>query len=291
MLFTLYSNELSVIINSRGAELSSIKSADGDEYLWQADPNIWPRKAPILFPIVGKLKNNRFEFEQNNFDLPQHGFARDLEFQPLEQNSKQIGFELLSNEKTKNHYPFDFSLRVGYSLIRNALLCSFEVKNPGKIPLYFSLGAHPGFRTEYEGEKGEFPSLQFENGKAWVSRLSSGLLLEEKYRMVFPNNTLKLRPQLFNNDALVFEDEQIKKIRLNLNEKGKSVELLCPGWPYFGIWSKPSQENGMLKFVCLEPWHGVADLANHGGKIEQKRGIRFLEPGKSFETSYELRFY
>ncbi|MCU0359294.1 MAG: aldose 1-epimerase family protein [Bacteroidia bacterium] len=290
MLFTLQSDEISIRVNSRGAELCSIKSNTGFEYLWQANPLVWPRHAPVLFPVVGKLKNNQFVFKQKTYTLNQHGFARDLDFLPIICKCNELSFLLTSNENTKASYPFDFKLQLSYVLNKNTLICSYKVENTGTDCLFFSLGAHPGFSLAPKNNE-EYPYLEFEKEELLLNELQSGLISETMRLCPCPNKRLHLRAELFKNDALVMANHQINAISLFLNATGRKVSLSCRGWPYFGIWSKPNPANGNLDFVCLEPWHGLADTIQHRGKLEDKTGILKLQPAKVFETAFELSFY
>jgi len=291
MVYTLNSEALCLRVNSMGAELNSVQNKSGFEYIWQADPAVWQRHAPVLFPIVGKLNNNRYTYRQNNYSLTQHGFARDQEFSLVYQNEKELMFELKSGENTKTIYPFDFCLQLGYVLQKSALICSYNVKNTGSNTLLFSIGAHPGFNVEHSQNGAEGPYLEFEKDELLVTQLNAGLLSDTKRRLALPNKRLDVCSELFEKDALVMENNQINALSLCLNMDGRKVEMSCADWPYFGIWSKPSPKNGAINFVCLEPWQGIADAENHNGNLENKKGILHLESGKSFVASFELRFY
>lgn len=292
MRYTLNSDELSVSLNSKGAELCSIKNKQGHEYLWQGSPEIWPRQAPVLFPIVGKLKNNAYFFENHHFSMSQHGFARDEEFALYKHEANELAFVLGSDNKSKLAFPFDFELKLTYTLNGNALKCGYEVNNVGKGSMYFSLGAHPGFNLAFAKQTtSATPYLQFKKTELLLSALNNGLLAEEKRVLTIPNGCLYLQPLLFANDALVLEGAQIDQVTLSLDEDGRAIQLRCPGWPYFGIWSKPDPIDGNLKFLCLEPWYGVADSQNHNGNLVNKKGVLELSEGKTFGTAFELHFF
>jgi galactose mutarotase-like enzyme len=289
MLYTINSDQLSISVETKGAELCSIKTPDGFEYLWQASPEIWPRKAPVLFPIVGKLKNNIYNLGHNTYSLPQHGFARDMEFRLVKREKTELCFELRSDEKTKANYPFDFCLQLGYVLSKNKLSCTYSVINTGDQTMFFSIGAHPGFNIDLK--HANFPYLEFEKDVLDLSLLDLGLISEKKQHLSLANKRLKIDPQLFQNDALVMENGQIKKISLCLNSEGRKIDLVCPGWTFFGIWSKPHPLKGTLDFVCLEPWLGIADEIGHKSKFEDKKGIIQLEAQAGFNSAFELSFY
>jgi galactose mutarotase-like enzyme len=292
MRYTLSSDQLNLSIDSKGAELRSIKHQNGYEYLWQGDTAIWPRCAPVLFPIVGKLRNDSYALAGKTYTLPQHGFARDLEFTVVRQTAQELILELSSSEVTKANFPFDFELRVGYSLLDNTLKSSYSVKNTGHGSMWFSLGAHPGFNVSLVVHEGlKYPYLETERNEFIINGLSSGLVSEEHYPLALSEKRLDISSGLFQNDALVMEGAQIKTLTLHLDPLGKKITLSCPGWPYFGLWSKPNPLDGALKFVCLEPWYGLADSVNHTGELKNKKGILSLEAGQTFEAAFELGFF
>ncbi|MDZ4665823.1 MAG: aldose 1-epimerase family protein [Bacteroidota bacterium] len=287
MVYNLRSNNLVVSINSKGAEICSVKYNEL-EYIWQARADAWPRHTPVLFPIVGRLKNNSFNYDDQSYSLSQHGFARDKEFKCISQSGKEMHFELVSSIETKKVYPFEFSLTIKYILQDDNLICTYEVSNPSSRILLFSIGAHPGFKVPLlENEKFEDYKLKLDSTKKYQTTvLSDGLLSDGKKELFLTNGDLNLSIDLFDTDALVFEDSQIDSISL-ISPSGKGVELTCVGWPYFGIWSK----KGCKEFVCLEPWHGIADGVNNGGDLKTKRGIIELQPEKKFECSFSIRVF
>lgn len=283
MHYQISSEALTVNIQRKGAEVQSITNKQGLEYVWQADPDVWPRHAPVLFPIVGRLKENRFVFNGNSYALSQHGFARDLDFEVAEQGSDFIVFELRSGSETLKTYPFDFIFRIAYRLDRDCLSCTYTVINPSPQPLWFSVGAHPGFNCPLQpGEQFEDYYLEFEKEDLYCTGLDNGLRSAANYKLILSNKRLCLEPGLFDRDALVFENGQINRISLGSLRSGHKITLLCEGWPYFGIWTK----KGCRNFICLEPWYGIADRVDAGGELTQKDGMMLLEAGKEFTCSY-----
>ncbi len=276
------SNQLiSISVNSFGAELISLKS-NNIELLWQADKTVWPRHAPVLFPIVGKLSNDR------KSPLKQHGFARDKEFVLVEQKDSCLEFELTANEETLAIYPFHFSLRIRFELETNGVKMKYIVFNPAGEILPFSIGAHPGFNCKrITGENLEDFYLEFDHKKELTAeKLNDGLLNGENYSVKLIESKLPLSANLFNNDALVFKNKQIEKVKLCSLRSKTQIILNCKNWPYFGIWSK----KGSDAFVCLEPWYGITDSVNAKGNFKDKEGIVKLEAYRSFETciSFEI---
>lgn len=280
-MYELTSTDLKIKINSKGAEVCSVIHK-GKEYIWQANSNVWPRHTPVLFPIVGRLKNNTYTHQGKSYSLSQHGFARDKEFKCILQEKNKIEFELTHDEETKKVFPFDFNLRIIFTAKERILSTSYEVTNPTTNELYFSIGAHPGFKTDDLNNY----TLRFEEKQYQITVLSDGLLSDQKEKLNMHSGELSLDTTLFERDALVFENNQLDGVQL-VSKNGTGVELTCKGWPYFGIWSK----KGCSEFICLEPWHGITDTVNSNGDISQKKGIIKLEGGKKFECSFNIRFF
>lgn len=281
MVYELRSNSISIKVNSKGAEIISVVK-DDLEYIWQAKPEVWARHAPVLFPIVGRLKDNTFTYKGNTYTLPQHGFARDMEFQCVHQTTSEVSFELKSDEHTKKNFPFDFKLVISYKVKDNTVICAYEVSNPSTEILYFSIGAHPGFKTDNLNDH----TLRFEDKPCDITLLENGLLSEHKEKLHLHTGELPLETTLFERDALVFENKQVEVVEL-VSPNGRGVEIGCKDWPYFGVWSKKACN----EFICLEPWHGITDTHESNGDITQKKGIIKLDGGKAFECDYSMRFF
>ncbi len=273
------SNKLiSISVNTLGAELISLKS-NNTELLWQADKTVWPRYAPVLFPIVGKLNSGEYP-------LTQHGFARDKEFVLVEQKNNCLEFELTANEETLSLFPFQFSLRIRYELDVSGIKIKYIVFNPSNESLPFSIGAHPGFNCKrIAGESLEDFYLEFENKKELTAeKLKDGFLNGETYSIELNENKLSLSTDLFNNDALIFKNKQIEKVKLCSTRSKTQIILNCKDWPYFGIWSK----KGSDAFVCLEPWYGITDSVKKDSDFIAKDGIISLGKNITFEAVFNL---
>ena len=301
MQHQLSSGTLKISIGSLGAEITSIVGAEGLEYIWQADKAVWPRHAPVLFPIVGRLKDNTYTFNDTGYSLSQHGFARDLEFELVEKSETHCRFELKATAATRQAFPFDFIFRIGYRLEGAVLNCSYEVINPATIhpgaplgsaqgpvkgsALYFSVGAHPGFNCPLlSGESFEDYYLEFDKPHLYYTLLDNGLRTDAKEALALNGNRLYLSASLFDRDALVFENGQVEQISLCSRRSVHKITMDCKGWPYFGIWAKKGTE----RFVCLEPWYGVADHVLSKGTLVQKDGILRLEDGQEFNRSFSV---
>lgn len=289
MFFEIKNNSIKIKVNSFGAELSSVKSVtDNLEYLWQADKSVWARHAPNLFPIVGKVKNNTYSYNNKHYELPQHGFARDNEFICIEETESVLVFELVANATLQKAYPFPFSFQVIYTLINNAVRVTYRVFNPDNEPLYFSVGAHPAFNCPLtSNETFEDYELVFPNKDALtINTLVDGLISNDTKTIQLKNNRLAISTSLFDNDALVFTNNQINEVCLQSTKTKKSVTLKSTNWPYFGIWTK-KQSN---QFVCLEPWYGIADFEDTTQELTEKKGIIKLETEQIFSCEYEMIF-
>lgn len=281
------SNLLIVKINSFGAEVCSVKNNNGLEFIWQADKDVWARHAPVLFPIVGKLKDNFFIHEGKKYELPQHGFARDAEFELTEKKEDSCTFQLIANTETKTKFPFEFKFQIKYALVENKLETQYNVINPSGETIYFTVGAHPGFNCPISSnEKFEDHYLEFESNSFSQTTLNNGLRTDLKPPIKLKDKKLYLTKELFNNDALVFEGQQINSVSLCSSASKHKITLQCDGWPYFGIWTK----KGNRQFVCLEPWYGIADHENSANQLSKKEGIIQLAPNAEFEAKFSLIF-
>lgn len=287
MLFTLQNNQLSIAVNSFGAELSSVIK-DETEYIWQAEKAVWPRHAPNLFPIVGKLKNNSFQYEHKKYELPQHGFARDNEFQLIEQTHDTLVFELVTNEALLKLYPFHFSFQVIYQLLDNKVVQRYQVTNKANSVMYFSVGAHPAFNCPlHQDEAFEDYELIFPNTeKLTINVLQDGLISATTRDIILHNNKLPVTQSLFDNDALVCMNNQVKEVQLLSKKTKKGVALKSLNWPCFGIWTKKQTTN----FICLEPWYGIADFSNTAQDLKHKKEIISLGAQQFFNCEFTITF-
>jgi len=284
----IHNDYITVEADTKGAELMSIKTIkDNLEYLWQADPKVWGRHAPILFPIVGKLKDDRTIIEGETYSMGQHGFARDLEFQIIGKTAESISFQLLCNEETLKKYPFKFNLLVEYTLIKNKLEISYKVKNIDNKVIYFSIGAHPGFICPlFKNEKFEDYFLEFSKKEdADIHLFEDGMFSGEKVHQLKGDTIIPITRELFINDALVYENLNSKSISLSSRKHQRGVKVTFEGFPYLGIWSKPQGDGD---FVCIEPWFGLADFKDSDGIYENKKGMMSLKEEKCFECKFVI---
>ena len=267
-------------IKSFGAELNSLQKIENDfEYIWQADKQYWARHSPVLFPIVGRLKDDNYIYKSKKYNLSQHGFARDKDFELVKKDEDFIEFSLKNDEKTLEIYPFLFELNISYKLDKRKLIISYKVKNISEDKMYFSIGAHPAFNIS-NGDFLEFEEI--EKTKRYFLN-DKGLIYKEE-ELFFLENKIILNENIFKNDALIFNDKNIKSIILRDKNNSKILKVEFKDFPYLGIWSKPN----LAPFVCIEPWFGVADEENSNQNIEDKRGVQVLLKDELFSCFYSI---
>lgn len=284
-LIIIRSNYFTAKISTLGAELKSVRSTKGTEFMWQADADIWPRTAPVLFPVVGKVKNDVLKVNGVSYGIGQHGFARDKNFKVIEEDDNHVKLQLIYDDETLKQFPFDFKLTLSYTWVNEELVCSYEVENAGAVPMYFSIGAHPGFNVP----EGHFDTyyLQFEKAETSERYLLDGGLFNNKTEPVLNNSTvLPLSVGLFDKDAIVFKQLRSSWIELKHRTSLYSVKMKFDGFPCFGIWAK----KGTQRFICLEPWFGHADVVEGHEDVSEKEGILALDPHKIFIAQYGLAF-
>ena len=290
MIHILENALIKVELSAQGAELQSIFHKQHTiEYLWQGETSIWPRKAPVLFPIVGKVKDNTYIFNEQAYSLPQHGFARDRTFKLLASTSTSCVYRLTSSEETIHIFPFEFELDIIYSIEGAALKVEYRIYNPSvKNDLYFSIGAHPGFRCPLvDGETFEDYYLEFDKAEK-LNRilLDGGLRGDATEEVPLINNKLPLTVDLFGpKDAIVVSGLNSERISLKSNKSAHGLHFDYKNYPWFGIWSKPGP------FVCLEPWMGVADDIHSTGDFTEKESIQKLKPQNEVQYSYSMEVF
>lgn len=280
--------QLTASFTAKGAELTSLKSKEnGLEYIWQADPACWGRHAPVLFPFVGRLKDDQYTYKGTAYPMGQHGFARDKEFQVLRQKADEVSFVLKSDEETRKIYPFDFELQIDYRLGGDGLTVVYTVKNTGPEEMYFSIGGHPAFNVPLtEGHSFEDYFLQYSPLKSRIRIPLNGSYIDLDQRTIGQTNTsLDFTHELFASDALIFETKDLNAFTIRCDTSEHSVTLSYDSMPYVGIWSPYPKE---APFVCIEPWCGIADSVNATGELTEKTGINHLDAGKVFTVKYAI---
>ena len=288
-MITLENDFIKVRIANKGAELQGLFSKETNiEYLWNGDSEYWGKHSPVLFPIVGSLKNDSYIYKDKTYKLPRHGFARDNEFIPDQLNTAEAVFTLTQSDKTLKVYPFPFELKLNYQIIDRKLILEYTVTNTSSKKMFFSLGAHPAFavpntpNTSYEDYY-----LAFNNDeKLTYWKLEDGLVANETENIDLSRHRLNLKHDLFYDDALVFKALQSNCISLLNSKNDYGLHFHFDDFPFFGIWSAKD-----APFVCLEPWCGVADSVNHNQQLAYKEGIVKLDAGKSWKRSWEVECF
>lgn len=288
-MYRIENPNLSAAITESGVELASlIDQETGTEHIWQADPKIWGSHAPVLFPIIGALKDGTYTHQGKTYSLPKHGIVRgNDEMVVVAQSGNSITLELRASDKTQEMYPFDFVFRIRYRLDGRTLVQEHQVINTGKRTMYFSLGGHPAFRIPLKkGEKYSDYHLAFEHSETAQSHVvnSDGLIAAETVDVPWKDNRLPLSHDLFAKDALVFKTLKSRQVELVSKKQGTILTLLYPDFNYLGVWSKPKGD-----FVCIEPWLGIADAYNASGELAEKEGVLALKSKKEFRTSFRIR--
>jgi galactose mutarotase-like enzyme len=257
--------------------------------MWSGDPAFWGKTSPILFPIVGTLKNDKYLYNGNSYALTRHGFARDSIFQVEEQKKEQVIFLLRSTHTSHENYPFDFELRVKYNLVEDILEVTYDVRNVGNDPLYFSIGGHPAFKVPLTAAtKYEDYFLQF-NEQESLARWpisAQGLIQEEPIPLLTNSSVLKLTRALFKEDALVFKGLQSNRISIKSSLHNHGLDFYFEGFPYLGLWAAPNAD-----FVCIEPWCGIADSVSHDQQLISKEGIQRITSQELWHRIWKVRFF
>lgn len=293
-MITLENKELIIQINKKGAELSSVIDRKSNyEFIWQADERYWGRHAPVLFPIIGRLKEDQFEYKGKHYEMSQHGFARDQVFELEDSNANSALFSLTYDEESLKIYPFKFKLFIRYLLNGNDLTIDYEIINLSKSEgIYYSIGGHPAFNvslTETD-EHQDFDDIFFEihpdRSYTKIPISDEGLTQLHKIEQV-GNNRKKLKHEDFKNDALIYEILSQSEVVLRDTIKNVEIRLKPNRMGYLGVWTPYPKQAG---FICLEPWTGFADSEKATGKLEEKNGISFLNADEKMNHEYTITF-
>ncbi len=284
----LENDVLKVTINRFGAELSSmVKKEIGVEYMWNADERFWKRSAPVLFPIVGSLKNKAFLYDGKSYQMGQHGFARDMEFSLVSNDGNEAWFSLSSDDTTYEKYPFAFTLEIGYVLLGNTLKVIWRVVNEDDKMMYFSIGGHPAFMCPLDGEGVQtdyFLSFDSDQDLTYSKLSENGLVYKKDNVLATNGGKLQVSKHLFDEDALVIEGGQAHQVCL-CKPDGQAYLTVTFDAPLFGLWSPAKKQ---APFICIEPWYGRCDDETFAGTLEQREYGQQLEVGEQFEVSYTI---
>lgn len=289
MLHTLENEHLTCTIESKGAEIRSLKDKiTGREYIWQIDPSIWGSSSPVLFPAIGNIKGNRIDYSGQSYGMTKHGIIRNndnLDFTNISESS--CSFTLTSSYKTAAQYPFQFAFTVVFSLNHRSLKMRYMIQNEDSIPLFFTCGGHTAYDcplnnftklTDYVIEFPERVTLKS------YTLAKSGLISSQERLIPTSGNLLILTDTLFNEDALIFSNIDYDWVRLRKKNEEKGILVKFTDYPNLALWSKPGAD-----FVCIEPWLGLPDHENEPLDITQKKTYKKIEPGKTFSIAIDTR--
>ncbi len=281
-LITISNEYLTAEISAKGAELQSIKT-DGRERLWNGDPSVWSGRAPLLFPVCGALKDDKFVFGGKEYTLPRHGFARQSQFEIESAELQKAVFLLRSSEKTLAVYPFEFELRVIYTLDKTCINIEYEVKNLTNGEMYFSIGSHEAYSCP---EGIENYSVIFDKAENLIANRLDGALVGSRTVDLGQNTReLPLKCEYFEEDSLNFLNLNSRRVILKNRKTGEEIKVDFEGAEYFLIWQKPG-----ASYICLEPWCGIADFCDSDYDITKKPGIVKLSPNQAFTKRHSITF-
>ena len=281
-MYTIENETLRVQVNPLGAELSSLFNKSTElEYIWSGDPSYWGKKSPVLFPIVGALKDNQYFINGKTYSINRHGFAREKMFNLIHHSPSSMHFEMISDEHTLQVYPFDFNFSIVYTISSNSLSVSYLVKNRGKKMMYFSVGGHPAFRLPlsdqlvYDDYYLSFNKNEF-TGRWPIS--VEGLIETASVPLLDNSNCLKISKSLFYKDAIVLKGLESDEVQIKSDLHSRGLSFSFKGFPYLGIWAAKEAD-----FICIEPWCGIADSVDSTQVLTEKEGIEYLNAGEVFE--------
>lgn len=285
---TLKNEVLTVEVSAHGAELQSIRKGE-TEYLWYGDPKYWGRRSPVLFPIVGSVWEKRYRVDGKEYELGQHGFARDMDFALVDSSDTEVRYRLESSEETLAKYPYPFILEIAYRLRGNELDVIWEVTNPSDKTLHFQIGAHPAFLyPDYGPEtkgRGHF-TFDKADGLECVKLADKGCVdYASRYPLPMRDGILKLESDTFDPvNTFVLEDSQVKVVNMFKEDGTPWLSVLFDA-PVIGIWSPPGEN---APFICIEPWYGRCDRMGYEGEYKDKDWMNVLAPGEKFSSVYTI---
>ena len=287
MRITLSNPTFQAAVEPRGGELVSLVNRAGLQYIWEGDPAFWSGQNPILFPIVGSLRDGQVDINGQTFRMDRHGFARRSEFTLADQGADFAVLELRESPETLARYPFPFLLRVRHQLLEDGFATAFTVENPGGEPLPFCIGAHTAIRCPLrEGERFEDYALSFERCEDADTLLLTpeGLLHAGGREPMLRDGVIALEYGKFQRlDTLIFENLASGRVELRCRGEGHGVSLDFQQFPMVAFWTKPG-----APFLCMEPWHGCAACTGESGRFQDKPHVILLEPGEKKELGYQF---
>ena len=279
-MITIKNSYITASINELGAELKSLVCND-TEYIWEGRSEVWAGSCPLLFPICGGLKDDKYTLNGKEYKLEKHGYARFEVFEVESKTENSVVFLHKSNPKTKECFPFDYELRLIYTLEGKSLKVDYSVKNLTDDTMYFNIGSHEAYYTPEGIEDYDVVFPQNETIDSYV--LYGNLLSNQKLPMLKDSNVLPLYDKYFTIDALVFKDLKSKSCILRNRKNSKAVKVDFPDADYFLLWHKPNSP-----YMCVEPWDGVQDIVGSSYDIKEKEGINALASGEEYNYTHTI---
>ena len=290
MIYEIKSGNISAKFDSVGAQMKSLQK-DGKEYIWQGSPEFWDDSAPLLFPVVGRLKDGVLTIDGKDYAMPMHGFARSTDMPVLEQTESSITFLLESDEETKKVYPWEFRFTVTFAIEGETLATRFTIENKDEKKMFFGLGGHPGFHLPMEdGAAYDDYLLKFEKEEPLYSNhidmVAIEICAEKKDLVLDGGNILPVSRSLFDNEAMIFEDIKSRYVDLVHKDSGKGVRFAYGNFPILAFWSTTAPKEG--PFICMEPWYGMGYRDNEDSKVENKYGLQILKSAEVFKDEFSI---
>ncbi len=286
MIYQLRNSRLSVNVSSVGAELMNLRDHLDIEYIWQGDENTWARRSPILFPIIGGMKDGKYIYEENEYEITKHGFLRNTEGVVDYYDNTRISITFKSDENTRKSYPFEFEMTVVYELSGDKLVVNYLVKNCDDKTMYFALGFHPGFKlpmddeTEFEDYYLDFASA---DGMERVEITLTGFLTGGYSD--FTDSKIELNREMFENEAIILKNAP-KSVRISSDKVDKEIYMEYPDMDYVAIWTLPDER---AKYVCVEPWTGLVGEESGVVLLKDVKGIVSLEAGAFYKNEISIQ--
>ncbi|MGA2709246.1 MAG: aldose 1-epimerase family protein [Steroidobacteraceae bacterium] len=282
---SLRSNELSAEVDPLGAQLSTLRDQSGRDLLWTGDASVWAGRAPLLFPIVGALAGGTYRLGSKIYHLSRHGFARGSRFEIVDSGAASAVFRLKADAASLQRYPFNFELDVRFALDGATLSITTAVRNHGEESMPASFGYHPGFQWPLPfGQARSSHFIEFAADEPSPARRldAAGLLTPERHVTPIIQRRLALTDSLFEDDVIIFDDVQSRFVIYGAND-GPRIRVGFPDAPFLGVWTKPR-----ANFVCIEPWHGVADPQGYSGDFREKPGVFMVPAGAGFAMTMTI---
>ena len=281
-LITIKNENLTVVISTLGAEMQSVKK-NNEEYLWYGDPKAWSGRAPVMFPICGGLKDDKYTLNGKEYTLAKHGYAKNSEFEIEEKTESKAVFLLKSTDETKKIYPFDYELRLCYELIGDSIKVDYKVTNKTNSDMYFSVGAHEAYLCP-EGIEEYYLSFEKEENLE-CNVLHGNLLADETYKVSEPSHDLALKYDFFKIDALTFLNLKSRSVTLNKKDGSRKIRVDFDGFDYMFVWTTARMN---ADYICIEPWAGIPDFEGTSYEISEKIGINKIESGKTMTKTHTI---